>query len=172
MRETAPTPIRIEKLASRHDRKGFDCGVAPLNTFIQSYAKQNQRLGVNVTRVAVRGDSPEILGYYALSSGQISCIDLPEQEARRLPRYPIPVVRIGRLATSLAARGTGLGAVLLIDALRVSMEVSAEIGIHAIEVDAQSADARDFYRHYGFAELNDYPLHMYLPMKTVRMLFG
>lgn len=164
-------PVLIQKLSSRHNRKGFDCGVEPLNEYIRAYAKQNERLGVSVTRVAVRGSNLEILGYYSLSSGQILCGELPEQEARRLLKYPVPVVRIGRLATSLAARGTGIGALLLIDAIRISLGVSKDIGIYAIEVDAKSMQAREFYRHYGFAELNDHPLHMYLPMKTVQALF-
>ncbi|MEQ9104834.1 MAG: GNAT family N-acetyltransferase [Rhodothermales bacterium] len=165
-------PLRIQKLSPRHNRKGFDCGVEPLNEYIQAYARQNERLGISVTRVAVRGDSPEILGFYSLSSGHVTCGELPEQEARRLPNYPIPVVRMGRLATSLAARGTGVGAHLLIDALRISLGVSKDIGIYAIEVDAKSTQAREFYRHYGFAPLSDHPLHMYLTMKTVQALFG
>ncbi len=165
------TPVHIQKLLSWHNRKGFDCGVEPLNEFIRAYAKQNERLGVSVTRVAVRGESPEILGYYSLSSGQVTCGELPVEEARRLPKYPVPVVRIGRLATSVAARGTGIGALLLIDALRVSLRASKDIGIYAIEVDAKTTFAREFYRHYGFAPLSDHPLHMYLPMKTVHALF-
>ncbi len=163
--------VHFQKLSSRHNRKGFDCGIEPLNEFIRAYAKQNERLGVSVTRVAVRGESPEILGYYSLSSGQVTCGELPVEEARRLPKYPVPVVRIGRLATSVAARGTGIGALLLIDALRVSLRASKDIGIYAIEVDAKTTFAREFYRHYGFAPLSDHPLHMYLPMKTVHALF-
>lgn len=39
-----------------------------------------------------------------------------------------------------------------------------------MEVDALDASAARFYARYGFVPLLDAPLHLYLPMRTIRQL--
>ncbi|PIQ62715.1 MAG: GNAT family N-acetyltransferase [Bacteroidetes bacterium CG12_big_fil_rev_8_21_14_0_65_60_17] len=167
-----PGNIRIVRLGKAHQKDSFDCGIDDLNVFLKRYATQNARKGISVTYVAVHPGSTFILGYYCISNGEISYSNLAEQEARKLPRYPVPVVRLGRLATSVDARGSGIGALLLMDALRRSLLLAEEIGIAAVEVDAKTDDAKRFYGQYGFQELADDRLHLYLPMRTIQKLFN
>ncbi|NQV71870.1 GNAT family N-acetyltransferase [bacterium] len=164
--------IEIVQLSDKHIRSEFDCGDAALNQFLHKHAKQNFKKGLSVTYVAVRPGESTILGYYCISNGQVARHDLPDEEAGRLPRYPVPVVRIGRLATSLEARGQGIGGLLLIDALKKSLKVSVKVGVYAVEVDAKTEAAKQFYLQYGFSALLDDSLHLYLSMKTVKNLFG
>ena len=162
--------FHIEPLSRRHDTSRFDCEKESLNEFIKRFARQNEEKRISRTFVAVAPDRPEILGYYTLSTGAIEFADLPEESRRRLPRYPIPVAHLGRLAVDRSAKGVGLGEFLMIDAFRRTMLVAGELGIFAVEVIALDADARRFYQKYGFAELADDDLHLYLPIKMIERL--
>jgi len=61
---------------------------------------------------------------------------------------------------------------LLLDALQRSLDLSAELGIYAVEVDAIDDSAAAFYRKYGFVQLVDNPLHLYLPMTIIEKVLG
>jgi GNAT superfamily N-acetyltransferase len=161
---------RIEKLASGHDRAAFDCGKQPLNDFIQKYAGQNRRLGVSQTYVAIRPGSNRVEGYYAISSGAVLFATLPDETRKGLPRYPVPVAHIGRLAVEKTAQGKGLGRVLLLDAMERILRAADFIGIHAIEVWAKDDEAKRFYLKYGFVPLLDDPFHLYISIKTIGKL--
>jgi GNAT superfamily N-acetyltransferase len=162
----------IEPLAHKHERTGFDCGEPALNEFLARYARQNDERGLGRTYVAVPEGALRVIGYYTLSAGSVQFTDVPEALRRCLPRYPIPVVHLGRLATCLSARGQGLGGVLLIDALRRSLRVADSLGVVAMEVRARTERARVFYARYGFVGLEDDPLHLYLPLATARIALG
>jgi hypothetical protein len=49
---------------------------------------------------------------------------------------------------------------------------SRALGAFAVDVRAIDDEARAFYRKYGFLPLEDDPLHLYLPMKTVEAMLG
>jgi hypothetical protein len=58
----------------------------------------------------------------------------------------------------------------LIDALRRAERLAEQIGVRAVEVDALTDAARNFYLKFGFVPLLDDPLHLYLPMSVIRKL--
>jgi GNAT superfamily N-acetyltransferase len=60
----------------------------------------------------------------------------------KLPRYPVPVIHLGRLAVDVSTKGQGLGKILLLDALRRAASVSDQLGIYAVEVHALNEVAR------------------------------
>jgi ribosomal protein S18 acetylase RimI-like enzyme len=159
-------PYLIELLNTSHNRESFDCGESTLNDFLKRFARQNDEKGLGRTFVAVAADNPAVKGYYTLSNGAVKFDNVPE----KLPRYPIPVAHLGRLAVDVSARGQGLGEYLLLDALSRIADVAGQIGIYAVEVYALNEQAKSFYLKYGFRPLLDDPLHLYLPMKTVRKL--
>lgn len=161
----------IEKLDKWHDRAAFVCGVPELDEYLRRFAGQNERSGLSQHFVAVAsaGDA-RILGYYALSAGSVAFELVPEELKNRLPRYPIPVAHIGRLAVDRSMQGRGLGEELLIDALARIARVGDEVGIHAVEVVAINDSARRFYLKYGFTPLYDDEQHLYLSMSVVRKL--
>jgi len=104
----------IEQLdTALHNRKNFDCGVEELNVFLKQHANQNQSKNMSKTYVAVVAVSADnqkkIYGYYTLSAGHIECDQLPDSVKSKLPKYPIPIARIGRLAVDKNYRGQGIG---------------------------------------------------------------
>ncbi len=158
----------VESLRRDHQRENFDCGESGLNEFLFFYARQNSERGLGKTFVAVKDSQPlEIAGYYTLSRGSVSFENIPE----KLPRYPVRVVQLGRLAINLKAQGKGIGKLLFYDALSRSLIVSEQIGVYAVEVYALNETAREFYLKYGFQELSDDPFHLYLSIKSIRKLF-
>jgi len=168
----AETPgLVIEKLAKRHDRAAFACGIASLDDYLQRFASQNEKAGISQHFVAVpAAGAKRVLGYYALSAGSVTFEVIPDALKKRLPRYPIPVAHLGRLAVDQSAQGRGLGEGLLLDALARIRRVGDEVGIHAVEVVSINDAAKRFYLRYGFTALQDDPHHLYLPMAVVRKL--
>jgi GNAT superfamily N-acetyltransferase len=163
---------RIERLNDSHRRGEFRCGKAPLDEFLRALAGQYEKRGIGRTYVAVRANDPRVYGYYTLAAGAVPFVHLPAKIARKLPKHPVPVAHLGRLAVDQSAQGRGLGEELLADALRQCLELSETLGLYAVEVLAIDTAAKDFYMKYGFARLEDDELHLYMPMTAVRESFG
>jgi GNAT superfamily N-acetyltransferase len=162
----------FEPLGSEHDRAAFSCGVEALDRYLHQQADQDFRNRVAAPFVLRAADSPRIIGYYTLLAFTVELAELPENLTKRLPRYPrLPAVLIGRLAVDKRFAGQGWGKVLLLDALRRSLEQSEQIAAMAVVVDAKDDAARAFYQHYGFEQLGERPSRLFLPMKTVEQLF-
>lgn len=161
----------IEPLTKGHRRNRFSCGKASLDDFIRSRVTQYEKRRLGRTFVAVAIGGADVLGYFTLAASAISFEHMPEAFSRKLPRHPVPVVLLARLAVDLSTQGMRLGEGLLLDALERSLALSANMGIHAIEVDAIDDEAAAFYRKYGFSPLLDRSLHLFLPIATVKTLF-
>ncbi len=161
----------IAPLDKQHERKAFDCGEHSLNQYLQRYASQDIRRRVNRVFIASPADKPkQIIGYYSLSAGSLHAADLPEDRQRRLPRYPVPVALLGRLAVTKSHQGQGLGSVLLADALRRIAHASRVMAVYAVVVDALDDRAARFYRQFGFIPLPSQSLKLFLPMESVSAL--
>ena len=99
---------------SLHDRAGFHCGVPALDEYLHKYAAQQNAKGISTVFVLVDDAAPsKLLGFYTLSAAQVGVQQLSDAERRKLPRYPVPCFRMGRIARTLESRGAGLGEVLL-----------------------------------------------------------
>ena len=166
-----PVDWRIERLSKTHDRASFCCGKAPLDEFIQRLATQYDKKDMGRTYIAIPPEGALVAGYYTLSTGAIAFASLPDEVSRKLPRHPIPVLHLGRLAVDRSARGKRLGETLLLDALRRCCELAEQIGVYAVEVYALDEEARNFYLKYGFTSLAEDALHLYLSMKAIRQLW-
>lgn len=148
-------------LNSQHDRKGFDCGNGDLNRWLNQVARQHKDRGVSSTFVAVAENaSTEVLGYYAITVAELVNIDLPAQYRKRLPAR-VPVFRLGRLAVSIRHKGQRIGEALLFDAIDRIIRISQEVGGIGIVVNAKPT-AVDFYKQYGFEQMPDHPLNLFL----------
>ena len=102
----------------------------------------------------------------------MSFAHLPAKISKKMPKHPIPVILLARLAVDRTMQGKGLGRGLLMDALHRALEVSQSLGVYAVEVDALDQNAKSFYEKYGFAPLPDQELHLYLPMTTIEKTFS
>ena len=156
---------------NRVNRKNFDCGVPELNEYLKKYARQNDIRGIAKTFVAI----PEIgsenaAGYYCVSMAEIKQESLPEIYRRGIPRYPVPAMRLGKLAVDLSMQGKGLGKKLLINCFEKSIRLSSEVGIFAVIVDAKNQPVKQFYLKYGFIPFEDNELSLFIPLATITKL--
>lgn len=135
---------------------------------LRQQAAQHHRAGISTTHVLVDdGDPARILGYYSLSAAQLLLTDLQEADRKRLPIYPAPAIRMGRLAVSTSEQGKGHGGYLLAHAVARSLGLRDKLGVRVLLVDALHKDAAGFYRAYGFPEATANSHTLYLPLGNV-----
>ena len=148
-----------------HDRAGFSCGVPALDDYLRRRAGQHQRDGIATTHVLIEDTHPtRILGYCSLSAAQLYLQELREEDRKRLPAYPVPAIRMGRLAVSAAEQGKGYGQMLLGHAVNLALSVRQTMGVKVLIVDAKDARAAAFYESFGFHATSDAALTLYLPI--------
>jgi GNAT superfamily N-acetyltransferase len=160
--------FRIEKLARQHLLDGFDCGVEPLNRFLIRFALGNQLAHASQSYVALADAA--VIGFHTLVVGEVANAEAPERLRKGLPRHPVPIMILARLAAHKDWRGKGVGAGLLKDAVRRTLQAADIAGLRALVVHAKDDAAREFYRHFNFADGFSDPMHLYLLTKDLKTL--
>jgi GNAT superfamily N-acetyltransferase len=166
--------VEIRPLLPTDDRTGFACGQPDLDRFFEHYAGQNQfKLRIAVTCVAVL--DRRLLGFATVASSALERESVPSARLRkRLPGYPLPVVRLARLGVDTRARGFGLGRALVRRVFSLALEERDRIGCIGVVADAK-AGAVKFYESLGFVpvegvregRLVSEPLPMFLGIETI-----
>ena len=142
--------IRI--LKNEDDRSTFFCGEIDLDYFFQRFAGQNQfRHYIGTTYIAT--DETTVFGFVSVSAGTVLKKSLSSSMAKRYPNYPLPVLRITRIAVDKRYQSRGVGKHLMKSMLHLSLEQKEKFGCVGIVVDAKS-DAVPFYKKLGFIVLN------------------
>ena len=172
----AEKEIRIRRLEPRDDRSGFHSGNIDLDRFFQRYAGQNQfRHHIGTTYVAVHRE--HITGFVTVSSGEIVAERMPKALRKRLPAYPLPILRIARLAVDERFQGHGIGRLLLRAMLEIALEIRDRAGCIGVVVDAKQ-DAVAFYSSLGFKPMElvsgalgdrPEPVAMFLPIHQIEV---
>ncbi|MBF0236778.1 MAG: GNAT family N-acetyltransferase [SAR324 cluster bacterium] len=166
--------IEIRPLRPMDDRTRFQSGNPDLDRFFKLYAGQNQfRHHVGTTYVAV--EDQEIKGYATISASHIEIEFLKEPQKKKLPQYPLPVLRLARLAISEHSQGQGIGLQLLKTVFDLAKEMRQKFGCVGIVVDAKP-EAVEFYSRYGFERIDvkqgkladrPEPIQMFLALKSI-----
>jgi GNAT superfamily N-acetyltransferase len=141
--------VEIRALAPEDDRSRFHSGDEALDLYFHRWAGHNQfRHHIGVTYVAVEDGA--ILGFVTVTPSELEADRVPG--GRRLPPYPVPVLRLARLATHTDARGRGLGRALLRFAIELAERLRDEVGCVGLVVDAKPG-ATAFYEPFGFVAI-------------------
>jgi len=160
-------PFRLEPPSEKHERSLFRCGEGALDRYFQTQVTQDTRRHIATCFVAVEATTSTIAAYYTISAASIPLVDLPQDETKRLPRYPtVPAVRIGRLAVDQRFQGRGLGAALLADA--AARALKADAAAFTLLVDAKNEQGIAFYQRFGFRTLSSQARTLFLPLATAR----
>lgn len=166
--------VSIRALARSDDRSAFSCGDIELDRFFQRYAGQNQfRHHIGSTYVAV--DSKGILGFVTVSPGELASASVSEHTRKRLPDYPLPILRVSRLGVDHRSQRQGIGKLLLRFAFELALQLRDRFGCVGVVIDAKAV-AVSFYRSLGFRPLETTqgtlgdrpePLPMFLAIRQV-----
>lgn len=134
-----------ERLALRHDARGFECGVPSLDDWVRHRAYPSQLIGGSRTFVACEAD--RIVGYYTVSAGGIAVVRRPPPDTGP---QPIPVAVLGRVALDHSRHGHGLGRALVRDAVLRILQASHTFPVQGVLAEAISPDSRSFFAALGF----------------------
>jgi GNAT superfamily N-acetyltransferase len=165
--------VTIEPLdLKRHSVERFACGRPSLDRWLREYAGQGQRRDTSRTFVAASAGG-DVVGYYTLVAGQVERNQATSSvRAGTSKHYPIPICLVARLAVDRESQGRGLGADLLLDALRRAVGAADLVGIRAVVVHALDDEAAAFYEHFSFAPLGGEPRTLMVPLAAVRAVLG
>lgn len=159
MRLVEPLNVR------RHGRNEFACGEPTLDAYLRQQAAQHHRDGVSTTHVLVEDADPSrILGFCSLSAAQLLLTDLQDADRKRLPNYPLPAIRMGRLAVATGEQSKGNGDLLLAHAVARCLALRGQLGVRVLLVNALHEKAARFYRAYGFRDAAASLRSLYLPL--------
>ncbi len=164
--------LRIESLSRRHNREGFDCGNPELNDYLRHTARQHTDKGLSRTEVLVDDEAPdEILGYVTVGLAEVITDTLPPRYAKKYPAKAHGV-KLARLAVARSRQRQGLGALMMVHAMRRALQVADSAGIIGLFVDAKDEAASRYYRRFGFLPLPDDPHKLFLLLVTLRQALG
>ena len=165
--------LKIELLdRNEHDRGNFDCGNESLNNYIRKQASQDLKRKVATIFVLIEQPDNQVFAYYTLSSYIVEIEVLDLNLAKKLPRYPLlPATLLGRLAVDKNYQGKKFGELILIDALKKSLDATLQIASLAVVAEAIDENAVTFYKKYGFQQFKNNPMILYISMKSIQNLF-
>lgn len=162
--------FEFRALTTKDNRENFDCGLPELDSFFRRYAGQNQfRHYVGTTYILTTKN--RIAGFVTVSAGEIATTSLSSITNFRFPDYPLPIMRIARLAVDKEFQGLGLGKKLMKCSLELALQMKNNYGCVGVTVDAKPESVL-FYQKLGFIELKTeneirFSTPMFLAMKTI-----
>ena len=159
--------LHIEKLHRIHAVENFTCGQPELDRFLIRHALQAQQANSSQTYVAL--SDHEVVGFYTIVAGEVAHAKAPERIVKGMPRHPIPLLVLARLAVHSKTQGRGIGAGLLLDALGRTLQVADMIGVRALAVHAKDDRAVAFYQHFGFSPSATDARHLFMIVKDIRL---
>jgi predicted N-acetyltransferase YhbS len=145
--------ILVRQLRETDDRSRFSSGHADLDLFFARYAGQNQfKLHIGTTYVAV-DDAGAIVGFVTVASCSIEVAGVPAKKLlKRLPSYPIPALRLARMAVAKDRQRSGVGGLLMKAVFLIGRDQARKSGCAFVVVDAKPG-AEAYYQRYGFEAL-------------------
>ncbi len=148
--------------------ESFDCGHVALNEFLQRFALVNQRSNSSQTYASC--NAGQVAGFYSLAVGSVEPSHSAPRVIKGIPRHPVPVMILARLAIDQRYQRQGLGKALLKNALLRTVQAADIAGIRALLVHAKDEEARNWYRQWEFEESPTDAYHLFLLVKDIKAL--
>lgn len=164
--------LLFDLLAPGMDRSDFSCGEPALDAYLHKQAGQDMRRGYATVIAARHVASPlKVIGFYTLSAASILLTSLPNETARKMPRYPaVPAIRLGRLAVETSQQGQHIGSLLVLDALRRACR--NELAWAIFLVDAKTERSAIFYEKFLFQRFQENALALWMLRKNTEMFIA
>lgn len=163
--------MKVEHLNKKtHDRNTFDCEEIDLNNYLKTTSGQHNKKDLSRTFVLTSSGNPsQIKGFYSLALCTVELDDLPKEIAKKYPTS-IHCALIGRLAIHKTYKRQGLGSILLVDAIRRSIESSKSIPTPMIIVDAKNDIAKKMYLDLGFESFPNKENRLFMTTATAQAM--
>ncbi|PUE17683.1 GNAT family N-acetyltransferase [Limnohabitans sp. MMS-10A-178] len=158
----------VHKLSIADGVESFDCGHVALNEFLQRFALVNQRSNSSQTYASC--NAGQVAGFYSLAVGSVEPSHSAPRVIKGIPRHPVPVMILARLAIDQRYQRQGLGKALLKNALLRTVQAADIAGIRALLVHAKDEEARNWYRQWEFEQSPTDAYHLFLLVKDIKAL--
>ncbi len=106
------------------------------------------------------------MGFFALASHEVRGVDITNSDRAGL--RIVPATLLARMGLSTHLRGDGLGAELLVEALRYAVVASGAVGSRLLVVDAKNEALAEWYQRMDFKRSKSDTLRLYMTMSTAR----
>lgn len=143
---TTEVVIRALQGSEKKHRKAFDCGNADLNHYFRQYAWTNRNKPTGTHWVAINSEGFP-LGFVVFAIGSVERAELPTDA--NYPDYPLPILRLARLAVDKTAKGMGIGGKLMKRIFQQAVKLIEQGGCVGVVVDAKP-ESISYYERYGF----------------------
>jgi len=157
-----------ELLGPQHVLSGFRSGEASPDAWLRDRARGAAGAGSARTYVVVDDEQERVVGYHALTVASVKHGEATPRARKGMPRHPIPVVLLARLAVDASAQGRGIGTFLLRDAMTRTAAAAGRFGIRGLLVHALHEEARAFYLQHGLEPSPTDELHLMILVKDIR----
>lgn len=145
--------------------ESFNCGNEELSEWLKQHAFHAVAQGTR-TYVLVDNRSGSVDGYFAITPHMVAREDIPARVGRGAPGQ-IPAILLAKLALDRSAQGRGLGAELLVRALRMIVDAARIAGGKLVVVDAIDKEAISFYKHHDFESFAKSEARLVMKLSTV-----
>jgi predicted N-acetyltransferase YhbS len=159
----------LTPLTEAMDLEGFSCGVPALDEWLRTSALRSRAKRVSATYVWLAPDSNRVIAYATVSPTSVAATGLPPRAATGLRE--VPGYLLARLALDSSLQGSGIGAMLVAQALTVICHLADIGGGRVIVVDPIDASAAAFYRHFSFMPVGE-GNRLYLKVSTARAIIA
>lgn len=159
--------LRLARLEWHHQLDRFDSGNEVLDAWLARHGLAAQQMDTARTFLLLDADDA-LVGYFSLTMGSVLRQNAPAKLVRGLPNYPVGMVLLARLAVDRRHQGSGVGRLLLAEALRKAVTAGEAAAARLVVVDAIDPSAARFYSRHGFISLPEQPLRLYRRMKDIR----
>lgn len=171
--------MEIRVLVQTDDRSTFESGDLSLDRFFRQFAGQNQfKHYLGTTYVAI--EQGVIIGFVTVAVGHIDIENLPPARRKKLSEYPLPILRLARMAVQENLQRGGVGRRLLRYTVELALYLKEVAGCTGVVVDAKPGSVA-YYERYGFEAMNvlegesaarPLPTPMYLSIRDIAAAIG
>lgn len=144
--------MHFERITPAHRLDEFTCGKKSLDDWLKNHAYENDGRNLSRTFLLI-DDGNAIVGYHSLTMGGVAPDELPLEFDESSPHYERGMALIGRLAVDSQRQRQGFGRDLLVDAVERAVVAGNQVAAQFIAVDPIDEDARRFYAHFGFHDV-------------------
>lgn len=152
-----------EPIGPGHDAAGFDCGVEVVNRWLRRHTSAGGPQSAIFVAAEAGG---RIAGFYTLAAGSVRSAGRPLASAGL---DLVPILKLGRLAVDRPAQRNGLGAALVLDAVRRTYAVSRQTPVAALMADPPEA-AAGWLRGLGFQRVAGDATAHFVALGTIEAL--
>lgn len=167
----------LEPLNEHHPVRMFSCEDDQITEYLQEEAFEDMQRNVARTFVEIDHGMPaasNVAGFFTLRADLLRISESYFDDwIDKRGSIEVPIVELVWLARGLQWRGTGVGDLLMIEALTIVKNAADCVGMIGLHLRT-TPQGRELYERYDFQEFTEHPIHdrdrYVLSVETIRLI--